>query len=294
MNRSRTQKLAVSLLKRAPRPLYDRLKRAPVVAPFFRRALDLLIERGTLAPTPIEGGPLKGMVVELDPRANKDMIVGRYEPEVIAMLESLLDRGGVAYDVGAHLGYETLVMAAAGPGARIWSFEPDPDMFSVLSRNLAGNRSERTAEVTPVRAALGAVEGRALFARGETTGIGRLTPGAGDLEVDVTTLDEAAARYEAPAVVKIDVEGGELEVLKGGTKLLEEGRAVFLIEAHSQTLDDECRSVLQSFGYSCETLGRARAQTTHFVARPPKKSEAGSASPNSRARRDSNPQPPGP
>jgi FkbM family methyltransferase len=258
----------VALLRRIPPSVYERLKRAPVVAPLFRRALDVLIVRSGSAPTAIEGGPLKEMTLELDPRTNKDMIVGRFEPEVMAALESLLEPGALAFDVGAHLGYGTLVMAAAaGASGRIWSFEPDPEMFATLQRNIDGNRDERSSEVISVRAALGTEEGRASFVRGETTGTGRLGTGAEVLDVEVTTLDAAAARYGTPAVIKIDVEGGELNVLRGGTKLLEQGRTSFVVEAHSPDLDSECRSLLERFGYDCEELGAARVETTHFIAR---------------------------
>lgn len=268
MSPSRSQRFAVGLLKRIPAPVYDRLKRAPVVAPLFRRALDVLIPRHGGAPTVIEGGPLEGMTLELDPRTNKDMVVGRFEPEVVAALESLLEPGALAFDVGAHLGYGTLVMAAAaGASGRVWSFEPDPEMFLTLQRNVDRNRSDRTAEVIPVRAALGAEEGRASFLRGETSGTGRLDGGREGLEVEVTTLDAVAARYGTPAVVKIDVEGGELNVLRGGTKLLEQGETSLVIEGHSPDLDRDCKSLLQGFGYACEDLVPARAGTTHFVAR---------------------------
>lgn len=269
MSPSRSQRLAVALLKRIPAPVYERLKRAPVVAPLFRRALDVLIARHASEPTVIEGGPLEGIVLELDPRANKDMVIGRFEPEVMTALGELLEPGALAFDVGAHLGYGTLVMAAvAGAGGRVWSFEPDPEMFSTLRRNVDGNRSERFAEIVPVHAALGAQEGRATFARGETSGTGHLTGNGEGLEVEVTTLDAAADRYGIPAVVKIDVEGGELDVLRGGSRLLEEGQTRFVIEGHSPALDRECRSLLERFGFECVGLGPARVETTHFVATP--------------------------
>lgn len=202
---------AVRALRAVPRPLYRILKRAPLMSSLGRRALDALLGRSGVAATRIEGGPLAGMVVELQPRVNKDMLLGRYEPEVCDALEALLSTGDAAFDVGAHLGYMSLMMAlCVGAEGRVVAFEPDPIVGRILQKNLERNRSPALASLDVLPVAVGEAAGPSSFARGVTTGVGTLVADSGDFEVPVMTLDRAADSVVRPDLVKIDTEGTEL------------------------------------------------------------------------------------
>jgi FkbM family methyltransferase len=273
--RPRLQHALIRLIKLVPAPLYQRLKHVPVLRPVVQRALDRMIPLGEMTPTTIESGPLAGAVMALQPRMNKEMIVGHYEPDVVRAVQRLLEPGDRSFDVGAHLGYMSLIMAkTVGPEGQVVSFEPDPKNRSQLTENIERNAAitEGVSLVVPV--AVGKQSGTMSFARGETTGIGHLVEEGGDFEVEVLTLDEAATRFGTPKLVKVDVEGRELEAIQGAPELLRGARTTFLVEAHDADMEQDCRSWFESFGYVVDILPRSTGWS-HLLAAPPPREPAG-------------------
>jgi FkbM family methyltransferase len=153
-------------------------------------------------------------------------------------MHRLLDRfvrpGATVVDVGANIGYNTLHAARrAGPHGRVIAVEPAPDNLEVLQRNLAAAGATNVV-VAPVAA--GAVPGlRELFVRGRTSAVNSLFPRScyafvtDIVRVPVVPLDDLVAG--GADVVKIDVEGAELEVLEGMPRVLEKP-PVLVVEWH--------------------------------------------------------------
>jgi FkbM family methyltransferase len=143
-------------------------------------------------------------------------------PALAVVLEAALASGSVFADVGANLGLYTLWAARlAGPKGQVHAFEPVPDVCERLTRNVALNGF---AQVRIVPAGVGAEPGRiTLYRHLGASGITsryRAEQGPG-IEVPVTTLDrEFPPERRPPDLIKIDVEGMELEVLRGGRRLL--------------------------------------------------------------------------
>ncbi len=219
--------------------------------------------------TKVRRGPLAGMVIELDPRVEADSILGAYESRIQEAMCSELRDGDKVFDVGAHFGYVALVIATClGSSGEVVCFEPDPLAYRTLCSNVELNGASIEARITKVRAAVGASAGRATFSRGVHSTRGKLSE-AGDVEVDVVTLDDARQRFGVPRLVKVDVEGGELEVLKGGAELLRTRATIFVVETHSASLNDACKQVFESYGYESEQLHERGRAETHLVARPP-------------------------
>jgi FkbM family methyltransferase len=155
--------------------------------------------------------------------------LGAHEPAITRyLLEHVrLGPSDIAVDVGANLGwYSVLLNRLSAPGARIFSFEPDPRTFELLRTNLAANQATR---VSAFNIALGEAQGSAQLRRYKDSNNGRhsLIPGddiAGSVTVPLDTLVhfwETQGLGDAPiAFMKIDVEGFEYYVLKGAGDLL--------------------------------------------------------------------------
>lgn len=160
------------------------------------------------------------------------MLSRSFEPDVLRVIASHVQPGDYCLDVGANVGAITLALAkAAGPAGRIFAFEPGPPFFSRLRENLA-----RNATVQPIvhatQIGLSDRPGELFWGEDvEFRGNAHLLGNRGT-KVPVTTLDHFFA--EPPArldFVKVDVEGMEGEVLRGGEKLLRRFRPVILFES---------------------------------------------------------------
>jgi hypothetical protein len=169
-------------------------------------------------------GPARGVRMTLDFSGQTPMYLGIYECELHRFLRSVLSGVGVVFDVGAHVGYSCLLLASLS-SARVVAFEPDPATVARLQTNVEDNPRLRP-RITVVPEAVGR-----------------------QVDASTTTLDEAAARFGQPDVVKIDIEGGELDALHGGLRTLTEHRPHLIIETHSAELEHDCGQFLVSCGY---------------------------------------------
>jgi FkbM family methyltransferase len=154
-------------------------------------------------------------------------------------MHRLLDRfvrpGALVVDVGANIGYNTVHAAQlAGPRGRVVAVEPTPDNLETLRANVAAARLSNVV-VKPV-AAGAAADLRPLFVRGERSAVNSLFAQScyaevtAVLRVPVVPLDDLVDG--TADVVKLDVEGAELDVLEGMPRLLRAPRTVLIAEWH--------------------------------------------------------------
>jgi FkbM family methyltransferase len=188
---------------------------------------------------------------------------GVHEWEELQFCLRYLRPGDHFVDVGANVGVFSTLVGTRIPGVRITAVEPFPPVREDLLVNLALN----DLSVQVVESALSDAPGEATFEVLDRDVLNRLAPGSGTddgaattgITVPVTTLDELVGD-DPPALVKIDVEGSELLVMKGARGLLTSVDApVLLFEhagycAHFGITPAEVRAFLRSVGYTIYLL----------------------------------------
>lgn len=209
-------------------------------------------------------GPLTGAYIRTPKLSRLSFSLGTYQSHVTRALQSIVKPGMVVYDLGAHIGYFSLVLTRlAGSGGRVIAFEPDPNNLRALRHNLAVNKG-RNVRVVPSVVADESVP--LLFATFEFSSVShiatRRTPGDATLvEVPSIRLDDFVYRdgNPPPAVMKVDVEGAEARVFAGAERLLRERRPAVVAEVSPKTFG-EVNSRMSGHGYKATFLGGDSAQ----------------------------------
>jgi FkbM family methyltransferase len=173
---------------------------------------------------------------------------GFYEAELLADMRSRLFFPQCAVDVGAHVGNHTLYFALV-LGIKTIAFEPNAATFALLEANVQENGVGDRVRLR--HAAAGASAGRvhAVAAPGDNSGMSRVEADAtGD--VPLLRLDDELKNDVRIDVIKIDVEGWELEVLRGATRVIETHRPLIYVEASDATFA-QIRAYLVTCRYVC-------------------------------------------
>jgi FkbM family methyltransferase len=192
------------------------------------------------------------------------LTTGVFDPCVSETIHRLIDPGDLVVDVGANVGYLTSLAARrAGPGGTVLAFEPHPHVFELLQANVARWGAGDVAAVDARQTALSDRDGTAELNAGPSfhanMGLARLngtdTATAEDVLVPVTLeqLDDVIGDRSI-GLLKIDVEGHEPEVLRGGRRLLESGRVRDLIFEDHDPYPDASTELVESAGYRLFSL----------------------------------------
>ena len=187
----------------------------------------------------ITDGPAKGMKLDVaDSRPS--YVLGTAEPLMQDFIVHHLARSDVFYDLGANVGYFSLVASAViGPGGSIRAYEPLPANVVALRRTVELNKM---VNVTVIDAAVSSEEGTAFFVEGGTGQDGRL--GEGGLRVRTVTVDaEIQGGAPPPSMIKLDIEGAEHDALLGMQETLRKFRPIIICEMHVGPWDLETNPV---------------------------------------------------
>ena len=197
------------------------------------------------------------------------------EPEqTSAFVENLVD-GDVFFDVGANVGYYTVLGSRlVGENGLVVAFEPVARNLAHLYNHVALNKLEN-ASIIP--AACSDKISLAAFSTGPNNAMGHLTAennsNNGTLPKDLTlvptvTLDAVAQRLGVvPDVLKIDVEGAELSVLRGASGKILPAKPKIFLSLHSEKLKTDCLEYLKKFGYEFEPLGEDKTNAMEILAK---------------------------
>jgi len=202
----------------------------------------------------VASGPLAGAELYLAPEAVdtwRAMVAGTHDRFLFDTVASCRPFDGlVCWDVGAHFGYHALAFAAlVGSGGRVIAFEPNPANHSRMSMHLIRNPA-LASRIAVKPTALSDTTGFAEFRSSDHVESGMSTGGHlasatapndpssyrmfRTSQVETATIDGivGCGEFPAPDVLKVDVEGAEAAVLRGGREVIQARRPILLIEIH--------------------------------------------------------------
>lgn len=170
-------------------------------------------------------------------------------------------KNSAVLDIGANIGNHTLYFLNECDAQFVYCFEPANDTFQILTRNIKINNLEDKVQLMHV--GVGSISGHARIKqqRQHDTGFTQLEKSeTGDIAI--VSIDDMDIQ-ENIGFIKIDVEGFELEVIKGMEKKLKSDKPLIMIEVWNQNLD-EIMSILNRLGYHSEILDRREMNTDYL------------------------------
>ncbi len=219
---------------------------------FHRLLIGIWLRPGAVRRVPIGGQ--RGLKFELrGPLAQRISVFYRtYEKAVSAWLDAHVQPGMTIYVVGAHVGVHVLTIARRlQETGRIIAFEGWPENFTHFQRNIALN-TELNVKIEAVAACVASESGTIEMAEGAADGkhhIIREGDTARIIEVPSVSLDDYYQQHSGPpAVILVDVEGYEADVLRGAAGLIAEHKPLLVLEHHDKA--DALRATLKKLGYT--------------------------------------------
>jgi FkbM family methyltransferase len=171
---------------------------------------------------------------------------GWYSPSESHFLQKICRPNWRVANIGAQMGYVARVFDSVG--AHVDAFEPQPGMFDVMKVNAALGQN-----INPYRVAVGETVGMVnipYFDYSRVGNFGAINSSmwtAGE-QITQTTLDTLDIEYD---LIQIDAEGMELEILKGGTNIIEECKPILFLENDRPDTGKELIKYIESIGYVC-------------------------------------------
>lgn len=188
--------------------------------------------RGT-SPRVIWAGLFRGIRMNLDLSCRSQLFLGLFEREISPWVARLSTHINTAVDIGAGEGEYTLYFLLRSPASRVLAFEPSAVARAQLEENLVLNGSGTDR----------------LFLSSKSVGLRD--------SADECTLDSALAGLPPPYLIKMDVDGGEADILLGAGGVLATKRAYWIIETHSLQLERRCVEILTRRGYLARVVPNA-------------------------------------
>lgn len=195
--------------------------------------------------------------------------IGLFDLPVSEAIWRLLDADETGLDVGANIGHMTSLMASrVGAGGTVKAFEPHPEIFRELSANAARwGRDAGTGRICLHELGLSDRAGSALLRTPDDFAANRgaaalveardsAAPGSRAHEVQLARMDDLLHDDDV-GVMKIDVEGHELEVLRGATGLLRAGRVRDIVFEEWDSFPTPVTTLLEEEGYTLFSLDQS-------------------------------------
>jgi hypothetical protein len=178
------------------------------------------------SPRRIRAGLLRGLPMQLDLAHHSQRWLGLQERELYGSMRRFARNINTAVDVGANDGMYTLYFLARTSARKVYSFEPSVECLEEFRENLAVNNltGDERLEIVPRSVGASSAEGW-------------------------TTMDSLAPTIVPPCLIKVDIDGGEGDLLRGASACLGLPAMRWIIEVHSKALEQDCLQVLKDAGY---------------------------------------------
>jgi len=241
-----------------PDKIKEKIYQNKPLAGAIRESLNASVAEG-FQQVEVAAGILTGMPLLLDLKGEKDYWLGTYEMPLQAALKELVKAGMVCYDVGANIGYVSLMLARlSGETGKVVAFEALPDNVKRWVANVDLNGLMDRTELYPLAVTQWGTPAR--FLVHASAGMGKLegSPGRADstmykktIEVPSISLDQFIYQQGnvKPDLVKMDIEGGEVFALPGMERTLKEHHPILLLELHGPEASRFTWEFLKGLGY---------------------------------------------
>lgn len=258
------QQMVSGMLRLVPWPLRSCIKAIPGIAALQRVVVSRILD-GHEFEHLVDAGPAKGITFAVRMPEDKGIWTGTYEIDFATRLAAAVKPGCVAYDIGSWHGFFAGVMAAQETN-QVQVFEPLPANAERIRKLVSLNPSK---SITLHACAVADCDMEMDLMIMPETSMAKLTTSQfqvnrtsqTSVRVLVRSIDSIVAAGEAPApnLMKIDVEGAEVLVLKGAINTLRSHRPEIFAEVHSSDLLAQCERLLKGEGYTIELLDEDRA-----------------------------------
>jgi len=241
----------VAATRLTPQFIKKWIQRNPSAYHFFRRTFSFFVGLDGKTVT-VESGPLQGVVLVVDEHVSHAHISGTYERETQVAIDRMVAPGFVCYDLGASIGYLSLLMARKARA--VYAFEPAPHAAAEIRKHAAANG---LANITIVPSPVSDIVRTVRFTQNENTYGSRIAEGPSKwptVELTTITLDDFARTNPAPDFIKIDVEDEEARVLQGARSILSQRKTTICCELHSEESARGVQKILTEYGYSVTDL----------------------------------------
>jgi FkbM family methyltransferase len=222
-----------------------------------------LVPRNTIVP--VLQGPLRGKKWIAGASLHRCWL-GSYEPEFQRILANELKAGGVFYDVGANVGFYSLLAAGLIFPGQVYAFEPLTENISYIRAHLDLNRIRNA---TIFEMAISDSRGQEPFSVERTRAMGRLSSG-GERMIRTYSLDTIIQEELAqpPTYIKMDIEGAELRALLGAQKCFARYKPTLFLATHGKRIQEECCRLLLDWNYHYVFIDKHEEERAELLARP--------------------------
>ena len=179
---------------------------------------------------------------------------GVYDLALTEVLCRLIQPGDFVLDIGANIGYASLLSSIrAGNNGNVWSFEPNPLLMEKLNANI---KLAKHANIKLFPFALSDSDKRGylafpdIYRQNEGTAYVGMEKNARTFDIDLKKLDNLLPEKRIVNVLKIDVEGHELQVLKGSQKILKNKRIINIVYEDFDEYPSKVANLLMEYGYT--------------------------------------------